>query len=228
MGTRSENSVAVFNDVVGLHLSFILGTMVLFSTSDQYIKPDLPDADLYYFPHFLDDATANYYYENFLNNLNWQQHYIKIFGKTLPQPRLSALYAENTTSYTYSGLTLQPEKYTEELKDLQIKLLNLTQLNFTHCLANLYRSGNDSMGWHSDDERELGKDPVIASLSFGGKRNFQLKHKAKKDLKFQLEPGPGSLLIMAGKTQEFWKHQIPKTTKPVPPRINLTFRVLLS
>lgn len=202
--------------------------MELFSSTDHIIKPDLPDADLYYFPEFLDTSTANHYYKTFLETLHWQQHYIKIFGKTLPQPRLSALYAENDTSYTYSGLTLQPEKYTNEVKELQKKLRDLTQLTFTHCLANLYRNGKDSMGWHADDERELGKDPVIASLSFGGKRNFQLKHKTIKDAKFQLEPGHGSLLIMAGKTQEFWKHQIPKTQKSVPPRINLTFRILSS
>ena len=196
------------------------------SSNNTIITPDLPDAELYYFPQFIESPIADTLLKKFLTDLEWQQHNIRIFGKIVPQPRLSALYAQNRSSYTYSNLTLTPAEFTPELKDLQNKLKDLTNLEFTHCLANLYRDGQDSMGWHSDDEKELGKEPVIASLSFGGKRKFQMKHKSRKEMKFQIEPEHGSLLIMAGQTQASWKHQIPKTKKEVGIRVNLTFRII--
>lgn len=195
--------------------------------NENIIKPDLPDAQISYFPKFLAPETADELFKLFLKNLDWQQHFIKLFGKTLPQPRLTALYAENEKNYTYSGLCLLPKKFTPEIENLKQLLHLKTCWRFTHCLANLYRNGNDSMGWHADDEPALGKEPVIASLSFGGKRNFQLKHKEIKDQKYQLELEHGSLLLMEGKTQQYWKHQLPKTGKPVPPRINLTFRIII-
>lgn len=189
------------------------------------VEPDLPNAEISYIPGFVNAATANDYLQLFLKTLDWQQHYIRIFGKTIPQPRLTALYAENEKTYSYSNLQLTPTTFTPKLQTLQVLLSGYTGIHFTHCLANLYRDGSDSMGWHADDEPELGKNPVIASLSFGGKRNFQLKHKSR-DMKYQLELEHGSLLLMAGTTQEYWKHQLPKTSKPVPPRVNLTFRVI--
>lgn len=196
-----------------------------FSKNSQLtLKPDLPDANIVYYPKFLNKSEADFYFTTLLKELNWEQHNIKIFGKTLPQPRLTSLYAENNTSYSYSNLTLHPHLFTSELKELQQKLIQLIGCHFTHCLANLYRDGIDSMGWHSDDEKELGKNPIIASLSLGEVRKFQLKHKFRKDLKYDLELEHGSLLIMQGATQHFWKHQLPKTKKNKSPRINLTFR----
>lgn len=191
------------------------------------LEPDLADADLVYYPEFLNTSEADIYFTTFLKELKWEQHNIKIFGKTIPQPRLTSLYAENNTPYSYSNLTLNPYLFTPELKELQQKLIQLTGFAFTHCLANLYRDGNDSMGWHSDDEKELGKNPLIASLSFGEVRKFQLKHKFQKELKYDLEFEHGSILIMQGATQHFWKHQLPKTKKSTSPRINLTFRRIL-
>lgn len=184
----------------------------------------LPDADIYYFPGFLRKEIAEKYFRLFLKELHWQQKEIKIFGKKIPQPRLTGFYAENQTPYTYSSLTLKPEEFTPELEEIRKKLLTATGISFTHCLANLYRDGNDSMGWHADDEKVLGKNPVIASVSLGAKRKFQMKHKGIKDLKTELELEEGSLLLMQGPTQHHWKHQLPKTQKYVGPRINLTFR----
>lgn len=199
--------------------------MGLFNSEECNLN--LPDSNITYYSDFLDPEIADRYLQIFLKELNWQQHDITIFGKKIPQPRLTALYAVNDLPYSYSNLTLIPEKFTPELLDIQQKLKVLTGKNFTHCLANFYRDGNDSMGWHSDDENVLGKDPVIASVSLGGVRNFQLKHKNITDLRFKMDLEHGSLLLMAGSTQHFWKHQLPKTKKQVDPRINLTFRTIL-
>ena len=160
----------------------------------------LPDAELEYFPNFLNKE------------------------KEIPQPRLTAFYAEQGISYTYSGLQLKPNSFSTELWELKQKTQELSGYDFNTCLANLYRHGNDSMGWHADDEKVLGKNPVIASISLGGIRRFQFKHKTNKDLKESIELQHGSLLIMKGSMQHFWKHQLPKTKKEVAPRINLTFR----
>jgi alkylated DNA repair dioxygenase AlkB len=200
--------------------------MELFDNNEEKLDLNLADANISYFPHFLKPEFANSAFDIFLNELEWQQHTVKIFGKLIPQPRLTALYGINDQSYTYSNLTLKPLKFTPKLLEIHQKLKELTKINFTHCLANLYRDGNDSMGWHADDEKELGENPVIASISLGATRRFQLKHRTSPNLKYQLELEHGSLLLMAGTTQHFWKHQLPKTKKPISPRINLTFRTL--
>jgi len=188
---------------------------------------NLQDASLVYYPDFLTKEVADEMYDVLLKDLNWEQHYIKLFGKTIAQPRLTALYSSKKETYTYSGLQLKPHPYPEELKKLNDLLSETTHEKFTHCLANLYRDGNDSMGWHADNEKELGKDPVIASLSIGGPRKFQLKHIKNPQLKHSLFLDHGSLLIMKGKTQEFWKHQLPKSKKITESRINLTFRTII-
>lgn len=187
---------------------------------------NLPDSNILYYPKFLSSETATHYFNIFKKELAWNQHDIRIFGKFIPQPRLTALYALNDHPYTYSGLTLSPNKFTVEIREIFNDLKLLNGYEFTHCLANLYRHGNDSMGWHSDDEKELGIDPVIASVSLGAERIFQLKHKIRKDLKYSLPLQHGSLLLMSGKTQHYWKHQLPKTKKVDSARINLTFRII--
>tara|TARA_R100000789_G_C3002533_1_gene149239 strand:- start:294 stop:878 length:585 start_codon:yes stop_codon:yes gene_type:complete len=184
----------------------------------------LPDAELEYFPNFLNKEKADLLLEKLLKEVHWQQQNIKLFGKEIPQPRLTAFYAEQGISYTYSGLQLKPKNFSTELWELKQKTQELSGYDFNTCLANLYRHGNDSMGWHADDEKVLGKNPVIASISLGGIRRFQFKHKTNKDLKESIELQHGSLLIMKGSMQHFWKHQLPKTKKEVAPRINLTFR----
>lgn len=188
---------------------------------------NLREAEIFYMANFLSAPQAYKFFNILLKELSWEQHYIKLFGKTHPQPRLSALYAENDDSYTYSGLTLQPLKFHPVLKELQEKLAEVSEIKFTHCLANLYRDGKDSMGLHADDEKELGNNPVIASISLGANRKFRLKHQENKTEKLDLTLEHGSLLLMQGTTQHYWKHELPRTRKPVGPRINLTFRKIL-
>ncbi|AXT19435.1 alpha-ketoglutarate-dependent dioxygenase AlkB [Flavobacteriaceae bacterium AU392] len=199
--------------------------MELFSLSEP-INIDIRNASLIYYPNFFNLEVSNSYFKTLFETIKWQQDNITIFGKTYKQPRLTALYGDNNKSYSYSNITMQPHIFTKELKIIKTEIEKITQHNFTTCLLNLYRNGNDSNGWHSDDEKELGMNPTIASISFGAERVFQLKHKTDKNLKHKLILKHGSLLIMKGTTQEFWKHQIPKTKKEVKPRINLTFRYI--
>ncbi|SHG06649.1 Alkylated DNA repair dioxygenase AlkB [Salegentibacter echinorum] len=182
------------------------------------------DAELVYYPDFLKPEEANSLYDSLYRAISWQQKNIKIFGKNIPQPRLTTFFAEKGVSYTYSGLQWQPESFPSEIKKLMKKLEAVSRVKFNTCLANLYRDGQDSMGWHADDEKVLGKNPVIASLSLGGKRRFRWKHKTQKSLKDELILNHGSLLLMQGGMQHHWKHQLPKTKIKVSPRINLTFR----
>ncbi len=190
------------------------------------IQLELPDSDIWYFPGFLESSQAGSYFEQLKRETHWRQDDIRVFGKVYPQPRLTALYADNSKPYRYSNLTMHPLPYTPLLQDIKEKVENLCGTRFTTCLLNLYRDGQDSNGWHADDEKELGVNPVIASVSLGETRYFHLKHKEQKSLKFKLELEHGSLLLMQGTTQHHWLHQIPKTRRPIEERINLTFRVI--
>jgi alkylated DNA repair dioxygenase AlkB len=194
-------------------------------------EPDFsnyPDCKLRYIPDFLDAQNADSLFKTLLNKVHWQEDTITVFGKTYNQPRLTALYGEAGKSYSYSGITMHPHPFTAELENLKQLVSDQSETNFTSVLLNLYRNGQDSNGWHADNERELGNHPTIASLSLGAPRFFHLKHRNRKDLRIKILLEPGSLLIMAGATQEYWLHQIPKTARPVEPRINLTFRRILS
>nr|WP_279346980.1 alpha-ketoglutarate-dependent dioxygenase AlkB [Gramella sp. AN32] len=177
-----------------------------------------------YIPGFFFKTVANDYFKELKSSLKWQQDEIKLFGKKILQPRLTALYGDSEKEYTYSGLTMQPLEWTEELLKIKKAVELFSDTKFTTCLANLYRNGQDSMGWHSDDEKELGENPEIASISFGGERWFHLKHKYDSNLKKKILLKNGSLLLMKGETQHYYKHQIPKTRKDIDERINLTFR----
>ncbi|WP_339703266.1 alpha-ketoglutarate-dependent dioxygenase AlkB [uncultured Marixanthomonas sp.] len=192
------------------------------------IQPNLPNAEVVYYPHFFSEKKAYTYFETLLKETNWQQDDITVFGKTYKQPRLTALYGENGKSYSYSGITMTPLPLTPVLTKIKNKVEEISNVKFNVVLLNLYRDGKDSNGWHSDDEKELGENPVIASVSFGAERIFHLKHKQDKASKYKVNLKNGSLLVMKGQTQHFWKHQIPKTKKSVSPRINLTFRKIMS
>ena len=186
---------------------------------------DLEDGELEYFPQFLSKNKADSLYKILLESNLWRQDTIKLFGKNILQPRLTILFGEKDKTYQYSGLKLYPHPFTQDLEWLKQKCEQKTkEINFNVCLANLYRDGKDSMGWHADDEKELGENPVIASISLGEERIFQLKHKKNTMARHKIRLQHGSLLIMKGTTQQFWKHQLPKTSKSVSPRINLTFR----
>lgn len=191
------------------------------------ISFDLPDAEIDYYPHFFSESEANALFQKLFKEVPWQQDNITIFGKTYEQPRLTALFGNDGKPYSYSNITMQPHPWSALLLDIKSKVENATGHTFTTVLLNLYRDGKDSNGWHADNEKELGQNPVIASVSFGEKRAFQLKHNTVKDQKQNLFLENGSLLLMKGATQHYWKHQIPKTAKPINQRINLTFRTIL-
>jgi alkylated DNA repair dioxygenase AlkB len=158
--------------------------------------------------------------------VRWQQDDITIFGKTYRQPRLTALFGNNGKPYSYSNITMKPEEFTPDLLEIKKRIETKTKAVFTTCLLNLYRDGNDSNGWHADNEKALGEYPVIASITLGQERYFHLKHRTRKELKHKLLLEHGSLLLMQGETQHQWLHQIAKTKKPIGERINLTFRVI--
>lgn len=193
---------------------------------EDEITFDLIDAQVSYVPSFIGFEEANELFNKLIDDINWQQDDIVVFGKKFQQPRLTALYGNDGKSYSYSSLTMFPNKWNSLLIYIKEKVEEFMNVKFTTVLLNYYRDGNDSNGWHADNEKELGKNPIIASISFGAKRVFQMKHNTNKDQKFKIELENGSLLIMKGTTQHFWKHQIPISTKKVGPRINLTFRII--
>lgn len=185
---------------------------------------DLKGGRLRYFESFFQESEAKEVFNSLLEQTPWKQDPITVFGKTYQQPRLTALYATNTKPYSYSGITMNPLPMTPLLETLRDKIHQVSSNTFTTVLLNLYRDGKDSNGWHADDEKELGKNPVIASLSFGAERYFHLKHRKDKNLRLKIPLKSGSLLMMEEETQTNWLHQIAKNTRPVGPRINLTFR----
>ena len=199
--------------------------MSLFDSS-EIIKLPLLDAEIDYYPGFLGLETSITLFKELEINTPWKEDDIRVYGKVFKQPRLTAFFANNEKSYGYSNISMIPHKFTPILNSLKQKIETATKTTFTSCLLNLYRDGQDSNGWHADDEKELGINPVIASVSLGAERIFHLKHKNNKAIKHKLILQNGSLLMMKGATQHHWLHQIPKTKKPIGKRINLTFRFL--
>jgi alkylated DNA repair dioxygenase AlkB len=173
------------------------------------------------------DQKKNLWFKSCLNDLNWEKGFIKIFGKTHQIPRLQSWYADNGIEYTYSGKKLKRHNWNETLIEIKGEIEKITSFKFNSVLANLYRDENDSMGLHSDNEKELGINPVIASLSLGESRDLYFKHKnIKKSL--NIPQKNGQLIVMHGETQKYWKHEIKKTKKLKKPRINLTFRNIIT
>lgn len=187
---------------------------------------DLPDAIIEYYPNFFDTKVADTIYNKLKTEIPWQQDEITVYGKKYLQPRLTALFGNEGKPYSYSNIKMQPNHWNTLLQKIKSQVESVAGINFTTVLLNQYRDGKDSNGWHADNEKELGTNPVIASVSFGAARVFQLKHNSDKTLKQTIILEHGSLLLMKGTTQHCWKHQIPKTAKPVGERINLTFRVI--
>jgi len=196
----------------------------LFENSDSVYQLDLPDADISYYPCFIDLDQADHYLAELINDINWQQESIVVYGQQHKVPRLSAWYAEQGRSYQYSGLKKTGLPWIPVLLELRKRISQLCNASFNSVLANLYRDQNDGVGWHADDEPELGQQPVIASLSFGQNRTFQLKHNQDKNLRRSIELAHGSLLLMQGDTQHYWQHQVPKSKRSMSERVNLTFR----
>lgn len=193
------------------------------------MSPGLPknllpcDGEAYLWSDVMESAEADRYFERLRDGIVWRQESIKIFGRILPVPRLTAWHGDKNATYTYSGLTLQPQPWTPDLMELKGMVEQMTGKQYNSVLLNYYRSGNDSMGWHSDDEPELGENPVIASLSFGQVRSFHFRHKRNR-IKLKIALTHGSLLLMSGATQHRWQHALPRSGTAVFERINLTFR----
>jgi alkylated DNA repair dioxygenase AlkB len=192
----------------------------------EKITFNIPDADIEYYPNFFKIDSSDELFEKLRKEIPWQQDNIKVYGKTHPQPRLTALFGNEGKSYSYSNIVMQPHHWNPLLVFIKNEIEKICQEKFTTVLLNYYRDGKDSNGWHADNEKELGRDPVIASVSFGAERYFQLQHNTIKVQKLKIKLEHGSLLIMKGSTQHFWKHQIPKTNVAIGPRINGTFRII--
>lgn len=190
-------------------------------------KFEFNDGEVWLMSNFMPPDKASFYYKTLLANINWKQEEIKMYGKVYPVPRQTAWYGYEGLNYKYSGIMCNPEPWTKELLEIKRVIEHfLPGEDFNSVLLNLYRNGNDKVSWHSDDEKELGINPTIASVSLGAVRRFDLKHKTHPDQKLQIELSSGSLVVMSGALQHNWLHQIPVQKKIQEPRINLTFRTI--
>ena len=184
----------------------------------------LEDADVSLLPHALAEPEASDLFRALRHGVDWQQEEVVIFGRPRRVPRLVAWHGDAGASYTYSGTLHEPLPWSPALERVRRRVQQLSGWRFNAVLLNLYRDGRDGMGWHADDEPELGPEPAIASLSLGAQRRFCLRHRRRKGLRADLKLPHGSLLLMSGATQRHWVHALPKTAVPTGERINLTFR----
>ena len=199
--------------------------MVLFDSEPQEQQFDLPDADVRLLPELFDPPLAERYLRELLAETPWRQDKITLYGKTHDLPRLQQWYGDEGLTYVWSGIVMKPLPWTPMLLEIKREVEKNAGETFNTVLLNRYRNGDDTVAWHSDDERELGENPVIASVSFGAERDFQLRHNTRRDLgDVTLSLTPGSLLVMAGTTQACWKHQLPRRKRVTGERVNLTFR----
>jgi alkylated DNA repair dioxygenase AlkB len=184
------------------------------------------DGTVNYYRNVLTHNEANRYFDLLLQNILWRNDEAVIFGKHIVTKRKVAWYGDSDYLYTYSNTTKQALTWTKELSDLKQRVEEVTGTKFNSCLLNLYHNGDEGIAWHSDDEKPLGENSIIASLSFGAERKFSFKHKhTKQTISVVLEHG--SLLIMKDATQTNWLHSLPKSKKLTRPRINLTFRTIV-
>jgi alkylated DNA repair dioxygenase AlkB len=189
---------------------------------------NLPNAEIFFYPGFFSGSEADRLFLELRDTMAWRQETFKRYGRIVPFPRLTAWYGDQGSCYVYSGIKNTPLPWTPAILEVKRAVEPPSGVVFNSVLVNRYRTGKDSVSWHADDEPEFGENPVIASVSFGGTRTFQLKHKKRKDLKAGIELTHGSLLVMRGGTQAHWLHQIPKTAKQVEERLNLTFRAVIA
>lgn len=187
----------------------------------------IKQGQLHFEPHFLAKPEQLDLYFELVRTLAWSQDEIKVFGKQVRIPRMQAWYGDPEAEYQYSGVLMKPMPWTQSLLELKDKVEQACETRFNSVLANWYRNGMDKMGYHADNEKELGERPVIASLNLGVTRKFVLKHN-NTDEKVEVQLSGGSLLVMAGDTQTFYKHTVPQQKKVNDGRINLTFRNTLA
>lgn len=198
----------------------------LFDEPQEFGKPiQILNGEYIYIPDFYNREKANQFLEAFVNNIKWNQESMNMYGKQVLFPRLTSWYGESDKPYSFSGITLQPYPWSAELLEIKQTIEPLCNVSFNSVLLNRYRDGNDSISWHTDAEKELGKNPVIASVNFGAERVFQLRHTETNE-RIDILLKHGSLLIMQGELQHYWQHQVPKTKKINSERVNLTFRVI--
>jgi len=182
--------------------------------------------ELWFDEYFISSNDIDLLFSLLRDETDWIQPQIRMFGKWVDQPRLISWQAVDDLKYSYSGITLNPRPFSYAVSQIASKIQQKTGISFNSVLVNYYRNGQDSMGWHADDEPELGADPMIASVSFGEPRDFLLRHNTRKELTLKLPLPSGSLLLMGKGIQLNWKHSLPKR-KHAGPRINLTFRKIL-
>jgi alkylated DNA repair dioxygenase AlkB len=188
------------------------------------IDLELFEGEARLWPQAFAGDEANRLLRELRTGVDWRQEEILIFGQRRLVPRLVAWHGDPGARYVYSGTEHRPQPWTPTLRHIRDRASALTGVVFNAVLLNLYRDGRDGMGWHADDEPELGRNPVIASVSLGAERRFCLRHRRRRDLKVDLPLPHGSLLCMSGATQHHWLHALPKTRRPAGERINLTFR----
>jgi len=199
--------------------------MDLFNTDEQVNL--LPyDGEVVYYGAVIKPQEEQRLLQELLNHIPWKNDEAVIFGKHIVTKRKIAWYGDAEYAYTYSNTTKQALLWTDELMKLKQLVEGITGTKFNSCLLNLYHDGDEGMSWHSDDEKSLGRNTTIASLSFGAERKFAFKHKVTKQ-RVTIVLDSGSLLVMKGTTQTNWLHSLPKTTKVTRPRINLTFRTMI-
>jgi len=197
------------------------------SCSTSCTEIEIPDAEVSLYPSLFSYREADQLLDNLKTSIIWEKQKIKLYGRVHDVPRLTAWYGDPNKSYEYSGIKMKTKPWNSSLLQIKEKIETISKTKFNSVLLNLYRSGSDSVLWHSDDEPELGTNPVIGSLSLGEARQFQMKHKYDRNLKQNILLQHGSFLLMKGKTQHNWLHQIPKRKNIKGERINLTFRKII-
>ncbi|NUY81924.1 alpha-ketoglutarate-dependent dioxygenase AlkB [Flavobacterium sp. MAH-1] len=192
------------------------------SGTDHYKEFDLPDAEVTLRDAFFTKEEADFYYDILLNQTPWREFEMEIYDKTVKVPRMVAWYEDKENS----GAAPDALEWTPALLEIRKRVEENTGVKFNSVLLNLYRNGRDGVSWHSDREYTIGKDPTIASVTFGETRMFRLRHKVRKDIpQVEIPLHHGSFLLMSGTTNTYWQHEVPKTARKVLPRINLTFRI---
>jgi alkylated DNA repair dioxygenase AlkB len=194
----------------------------------ELLKNILPfDGEVYLYPALFTAAERESLYTQLKNGVPWKQEPIVIAGRSIMQPRLTAWYGDAGKPYSYSGITMHPYPWSDALLHIRQRIEAVAAHTFTSALLNFYRDGNDSVGWHRDNEKELGKDPLIGSVSFGVPRTFYFRHAKEKRATEKIVLTSGSFLLMKGTTQHHWLHSIKKEPRITEGRINITFRSIV-
>ena len=196
----------------------------VFADAAQVVQCDLPDADVRLYSQLFSADESRELLAQLRTQIKWRQETIRLYGKSIPLPRKTAWYGDENMVYTYSGIRVEPAKWTSLLRDIKTRIEEKSGTTFNCVLLNYYRNEHDSVAWHADDEPELGENPIIGSVSFGETRDFQMKHK-RTGQRENIALGNGSYLLMSGATQRHWLHQIAKSKRPMDERVNLTFRI---